>query len=73
MEMPQAVRFSHCYHAMVAVLRIATKQTAKVPDVFCPGLTTDVGRVEPEYAAKKMSAAYFDWQARQKNQQKRKA
>jgi O-acetyl-ADP-ribose deacetylase (regulator of RNase III) len=65
MEMPGAVRFSHCYHAMVAVLRMAHHHADTISDVFCPGLATGVGRVEPEYAATEMAAAYHDWHTRQ--------
>ena len=64
MEMPGAVRFSHCYHAMVAILRAANTYPQNISDVFCPGLATGVGRVEPEYAAQEMASAYHDWYAR---------
>ncbi|MBX7220597.1 MAG: macro domain-containing protein [Blastocatellia bacterium] len=64
MELPGPVGFQNCYHAMVAVLRIAHKSAELVPDVFCPGLGTGCGRVAPEMAASEMAAAYRDWVTR---------
>jgi O-acetyl-ADP-ribose deacetylase (regulator of RNase III) len=66
MELPGAVSFQNCYHAMVAVLRAASKYPDKIVHVYCPGLATGVGRVEPQYAAEEMASAYQDWIERAK-------
>jgi O-acetyl-ADP-ribose deacetylase (regulator of RNase III) len=73
MEMPGAVGFSHCYHAMVAILRAAHTSPQNISDVFCPGLATGVGRVAPEYAAQEMAVAYHDWNARMAGKEKRES
>ena len=47
------------FHALSAVLRVGTARA--LPDVFCPGLGTGVGMLEPEEAAQEMAAAYRKW------------
>jgi O-acetyl-ADP-ribose deacetylase (regulator of RNase III) len=64
MEMPGPVWRANVYHAMVAVLRCAARRADVITDVYCPGLATGTGRVEPSIAAAEMAAAYRDWTAR---------
>lgn len=66
MEMPGPVISSHCYHAMVAILRLASWYPETLTDIFCPGLATGTGRVSEVDAAEEMAAAYQDWQKRAK-------
>jgi|WetSurMetagenome_2_1015567.scaffolds.fasta_scaffold353404_1 O-acetyl-ADP-ribose deacetylase (regulator of RNase III) len=61
MELPMAVEAKNCYRALVAVLRTAAKYPSQISDIFCPGLATGVGMVDPQEAAKEMVAAYRDW------------
>ena len=68
MKLPGIVPAQNCYHAMVAVLRIAKKNEALLKNVFCPGLATGIGKVPPEAAAEEMAAAYKDWQERTRQQ-----
>ena len=65
MKLPGPVPSQNCYHAMVAVLRIASRHEAILKHVYCPGLATGIGEVRPEAAAEEMATAYSDWQARQ--------
>ena len=46
---------------MRAVLRIAGTIPEIAQDIFCPGLGTGVGMVNPEDAAVMMATAYADW------------
>ena len=68
MKLPGPVPAGNCYHAMVAILRIASKNEAQLKNVFCPGLATGIGEVPPEAAAGEMAAAYKEWQERTRQQ-----
>jgi O-acetyl-ADP-ribose deacetylase (regulator of RNase III) len=63
MELPGPVRSTNVFFAMAATLALATR-TPRIERVFCPGLGTGVGRVEPDVAAREMEAAYAKWLAR---------
>ncbi len=63
---PESVDSQNCYRAMRAVLRTATQEG--IGDaVFCSGLGTGVGQVEPIDAAREMALAYQDWKAKIEN------
>ncbi|TKC94663.1 hypothetical protein E8A74_48070 [Polyangium fumosum] len=59
MLMPEHVSASHAYRALRAALRVAARES-KIEDLYCPGLATGVGGVEPDDAAREMAAAYAD-------------
>ncbi|AKT39367.1 macro domain-containing protein [Chondromyces crocatus] len=59
--MPEPVPASHAYRALRAVLRVVTAWPASAGDVYCPGLTTGVGGVAPDEAAREMALAFRDW------------
>lgn len=63
MTMPEQVESRNCYRAMRAVLRIAGKDAEVGQDIYCPGLATGVGMVQPEEAAAMMAEAYKDWRS----------
>jgi O-acetyl-ADP-ribose deacetylase (regulator of RNase III) len=58
---PEAVTRDNCYRAMRAVLRLADSHTEVGQDIYCPGLGTGVGMVNPGEAAEEMAQAYKDW------------
>ncbi|MEO0853348.1 MAG: macro domain-containing protein, partial [Cyanobacteria bacterium J06648_11] len=58
METPGPVPKQNAFYAMSAVLNTLTKHKDKLTEVYCPGLCTDVGHVEPEDAATEMAFAY---------------
>ncbi|CAB1065541.1 hypothetical protein D1BOALGB6SA_10338 [Olavius sp. associated proteobacterium Delta 1] len=60
MRDPGPVSFVNCFFAMSAVLKLASRNDV-VQKVFCPGLGTGTGRVDPDLAAKEMAAAYKKW------------
>ena len=64
MEMPEAVPASNAARAMGAILRMVSQKQIPDGNIFCPGLCTLTGRVEPQEAAKEMAAAYRDWKHR---------
>jgi len=55
---PEAVDAQNAYRAMHAILRTAAANADRVQTVFCPGLCTGVGRVDPDEAARAMAKAY---------------
>ena len=59
MLMPEHVPASHAYRALRAALRAAARES-EIGDLYCPGLATGVGCVEPIDAAREMMAAYAD-------------
>ena len=59
MLMPEHVLASHAYRALRAALRV-TARVREIGDLYCPGLATGVGGVDPEDAAREMVAAYAD-------------
>ncbi|KNY26391.1 macro domain-containing protein [Pseudobacteroides cellulosolvens] len=61
MELPGAVPAHNCYFAMKAILREIDKNNGRYEEVYCPGLCTCTGRVEPNIAAEEMYKAYKDW------------
>jgi len=61
MESPEMVEPNNAYRAMRAILRIASAHEEIGRALFCPGLCTGVGRVQPLDAAKEMVRAYQDW------------
>lgn len=64
MEHPESVPAINARRAMAAILRRANEEL--VQDLFCPGLCTGVGQVEPFEAAEQMRLAYETWASRQK-------
>ena len=61
MEFPEPVPASNAYRAMRAILRLAAKESVAIANIYCPGLATGTGRVDPEDAAREMAAAFRDW------------
>lgn len=61
MLLPESIDASHCYRALRAVLRIADDYAEISSEVYCPGLGTGVGKVQPADAASAMAEAYDDW------------
>ncbi|MHB1079423.1 MAG: macro domain-containing protein [Prosthecobacter sp.] len=61
MEMPETVPASHAGRALRAALRLIDREPCLDGDVFCPGLTTLVGGVDPTDAAASMASAYESW------------
>jgi O-acetyl-ADP-ribose deacetylase (regulator of RNase III) len=58
---PEYVPAEHSYRAMRAVLRIASSNGQVGEAVYCPGLGTGVGGIDPGIAAKQMARAYLQW------------
>lgn len=63
--LPEQVEPSNAYRAMRAVLRAAQAAHTSFSNIFCPGLTTGVGGVDPNEAAKQMARAYDDFSCSQ--------
>jgi len=61
MEMPGPVGPENCFFAMSAILKLAERHTDRVSKVFCPGLATGIGEVDPNDAAREMVSAYRKW------------
>lgn len=61
MSGPEAVRLENCFFAMSAMLKEAERHSSVVTEVYCPGLATGIGQVQPETAAKEMASAYRKW------------
>lgn len=61
MFLPEPIRPQNCFYAMSAILNTVDKFEEKIKKVFCPGLGTGVGQVEPLESAKAMKAAYLKW------------
>jgi O-acetyl-ADP-ribose deacetylase (regulator of RNase III) len=61
MFLPEAVKPQNCFFAMSAILNIYTKHKNKIENIYCPGLGTGVGQVEPIDSAKEMKSAYLKW------------
>lgn len=67
MEMPEAVPAHHCSRAMTAIFRTLDNHPEISGSVYCPGLATLTGRVEPDIAAEHMAKAYSEWASRSEN------
>ena len=63
--LPEPVSSANAYHAMVAILRCAKRWSDRVFDIYCPGLTTGVGEVDPKGASLAMAEAYATWVERE--------
>lgn len=61
MHNPEHVPSTNAYRALRAALRLSASHPELDGAWFCPGLTTQVGGVDPEDAAKEMAEAYHDW------------
>lgn len=61
MFLPEPIKPQNCFYAMSAILNAVDKHKNIVSKVFCPGLGTGVGQVEPIESAKEMKAAYLKW------------
>lgn len=61
MASPGPVPATNAFYAMSAVLFAATRHQDILEEVYCPGLCTDVGEVEPVEAAEEMVFAYRKW------------
>ncbi len=61
MELPGEVLPVNCYRAMKAILREISAKEDVHAEVYCPGLCTGTGRVDPVDAAGEMCKAYLDW------------
>ncbi|HHJ17281.1 MAG TPA: AraC family transcriptional regulator [Gammaproteobacteria bacterium] len=61
MFLPEAVKSQNCFYAMSAILNIYSKSKENIKNIYCPGLGTGVGQVDPIESAKEMKAAYLKW------------
>ena len=61
MENPGPVSPENAFFAMSAALKLAAKHPERVSRLFCPGLGTGVGGVDPREAAREMANAYRKW------------
>ncbi len=61
MAMPEHVPAANAYRALRAALRLMSADDTLGDHLYCPGLATLVGGVDPELAAAEMSEAYRDW------------
>jgi len=64
MQSPGAIHPSNCFFAMAAVLNAVERNLDYVVDVYCPGLGTSTGRLDPRMAAKEMANAYEKWKSK---------
>lgn len=64
MAAPGPVPKTNAFYAMSAVLNAVKQKSRILTDVYCPGLCTDVGEVEPSDAAEEMAFAYRKWKQR---------
>lgn len=62
MVTPEAIPSNNCFYAMIAILNLAS-QYPHIGKIFCPGLGTGVGCVEPNLAAQEMLVAFNKWQS----------
>lgn len=60
MVTPEAIPSKNCFYAMIAILNLAS-QYPHIGKIFCPGLGTGIGCVEPTLAAQEMAMAYRKW------------
>ncbi len=60
MVVPQPIPASNCYHAKTAILNLAA-QYSEIETVYCPGLGTGIGGVDPAESANAMARAYEDF------------
>ena len=63
MELPRSGDATKVFFAMAAVLNLVNRYPSKLQHVYCPGLGTGVGAVDPERAASEMASAYGKWKA----------
>jgi O-acetyl-ADP-ribose deacetylase (regulator of RNase III) len=63
MVMPEPVPAANCFFAMSAALKVARQHQDVVTRLFCPGLGTGIGGVDPRDAAREMANAYRKWLA----------
>ncbi len=61
MFLPEPIRPEKCFYAMSAILNAYQRNSAHIKSVYCPGLGTGVGQVEPEDSAREMANAYRKW------------
>ena len=61
MMTPESVAADNAYRSLRAVFRIVEGEPIVGRSIFCPGLATGVGNVEPTDAAAAMVEAYRDW------------
>ncbi|ABW30302.1 macro domain-containing protein [Acaryochloris marina] len=60
MVTPEAIPSKNCFYAMMAILNLVS-QYPQISKLFCPGLGTGIGCVEPHLAAQEMAMAYRKW------------
>ena len=65
MEMPEAVPADNAYRAFRAVLRVAKQNEEHITELYCPGMATGVGQVDPRDSAKAMRQALEDHRSEQ--------
>lgn len=64
MQSPGAIPSSNCFFAMAAILNTVERNREHVDHVYCPGLGTATGRLDPEIAATEMANAYQKWKSK---------
>mgnify|MGYP001549954035 FL=1 len=58
MLVPEPVPPRNAGAAMRAILKIVKRNKQTLTDIFCPGLGTGIGRIDPDDAAREMLVAY---------------
>ena len=66
MIVPQPIPASNCFLAKNAILNIASQNSKEISSVYCPGLGTGIGGVDPDEAANEMARAYEEFKDKQK-------
>lgn len=61
MFLPEPIKPENCFYAMFAVLNAWNRNSHIIKKVFCPGLGTGVGCVDPTDSANEMAKAYTKW------------
>jgi O-acetyl-ADP-ribose deacetylase (regulator of RNase III) len=69
MDHPDSVPAINARRAMAAILRRATDENVR--HLYCPGLCTGVGQVDPADAAEQMRLAFERWASRQDSTEQR--
>jgi O-acetyl-ADP-ribose deacetylase (regulator of RNase III) len=61
MRVPEKIPAANVFFAMAAMLEVAWENRARIKKVFCPGMGTGTGCVEPAQAVAEMERAYRKW------------
>lgn len=61
MFLPEPIPARNCFDAMRAILDCYDRYADQIEQIYCPGLGTGVGQVDPMDSAREMKAAYLTW------------